>query len=117
MNSKPAGGLSSRQVGRYTICGQIASGGMATVHLAHFAGPLGFSGVTFSGGFDVVDVRNRPDAAFHFGLETLVERVHVAGGHAHITSTPGSGTRVTFALPIADTSGQSPEPLSRPKAH
>ena len=53
-------------------------------------------------GFDVVDVRNRPDAAFHFGLETLVERVHVAGGHAHITSTPGTGTRVTFALPIAD---------------
>ena len=60
-------------------------------------------------GFDVVDVRNRPDAAFHFGLETLVERVHVAGGHAHITSTPGSGTRVTFALPIADTPGQSPD--------
>jgi serine/threonine-protein kinase len=45
MKSKPAGGFSSRQVGRYTICEQIASGGMATVHLAHFAGPLGFSRV------------------------------------------------------------------------
>ena len=59
-------------------------------------------------GFDVVDVRNRPDAAFHFGLETLVERVRAAGGHAHITSNPGSGARVSFALPIADESGQPP---------
>jgi len=63
-------------------------------------------------GFDVVHVRNRPDAAFHIGLETLVERVRVAGGHAHITSTPGSGTRVTFALPIADE--HRAEPIPRP---
>jgi PAS domain S-box-containing protein len=61
-------------------------------------------------GFDVVDVRNRPDAAFHFGLETLVERVRAAGGHARITSNPGNGTRVSFALPIAD----EPGPTSRP---
>jgi PAS domain S-box-containing protein len=65
-------------------------------------------------GFDVVDVRNRPDAAFHFGLETLVERIRVAGGHAHIASNPGSGTRVSFALPIADEPGQATEPVSRP---
>jgi PAS domain S-box-containing protein len=63
-------------------------------------------------GFDVVHVRNRPDAAFHIGLETLVERVRVAGGHAHITSTPGSGTRVTFALPIAEE--RPAEPIPRP---
>jgi eukaryotic-like serine/threonine-protein kinase len=30
-------------VGRYTILGKIASGGMATVHLGRLAGPLGFS--------------------------------------------------------------------------
>jgi eukaryotic-like serine/threonine-protein kinase len=45
MSPKANGGSSSRQVGRYTICEQIAAGGMATVHLAHFAGPLGFSRV------------------------------------------------------------------------
>ena len=61
-------------------------------------------------GFDVIDVRNRPDAAFHFGLETLVERVRVAGGHAHIASKPGTGTRVSFALPIADNPVPSPAP-------
>jgi serine/threonine-protein kinase len=32
-------------VGRYAIFDEIASGGMATVHLARFAGPLGFSRV------------------------------------------------------------------------
>ena len=65
-------------------------------------------------GFDVVDVRNRPDAAFHFGLETLVERVRVAGGHAHIASNPGTGTRVSFALPIPDDPRPHPEPTSQP---
>ena len=64
-------------------------------------------------GFDVVDVRNRPDAAFHFGLETLAERVRAAGGYAHITSNPGAGTRVSFALPIADDPLPSPERTSR----
>jgi serine/threonine protein kinase len=34
-----------QQVGRYTIFHQIAAGGMATVHLARFAGPAGFSRV------------------------------------------------------------------------
>lgn len=34
-----------KQVGRYTIFDQIGSGGMATVHLARFGGPAGFSRV------------------------------------------------------------------------
>ena len=65
-------------------------------------------------GFDVVDVRNRPDAAFHFGLETLAERVRAAGGYARITSSPGTGTRVSFALPIAHGRRPSTGPTSRP---
>src|SRR5256885_5967234 len=32
-----------RQVQRYTMFGEIAAGGMATVHLARFTGPAGFS--------------------------------------------------------------------------
>lgn len=34
-----------QQVGRYTICDQLASGGMATVHLARLVGSAGFSRV------------------------------------------------------------------------
>src|SRR6185436_2906833 len=34
-----------QQVGRYAIYDEIAAGGMATVHLARFAGPLGFTRV------------------------------------------------------------------------
>ena len=32
-----------RRVGRYLICGEMASGGMATVHLGRLLGPAGFS--------------------------------------------------------------------------
>jgi serine/threonine-protein kinase len=35
----------SRQIGRYGIFDQIAAGGMATIHLARLAGPVGFSRV------------------------------------------------------------------------
>jgi eukaryotic-like serine/threonine-protein kinase len=37
--------LRKQQVGRYAIFDEIASGGMATVHLARLAGPVGFSRV------------------------------------------------------------------------
>src|SRR3954469_2726332 len=32
-----------RRVGRYLICGEMASGGMASVHLGRLLGPVGFS--------------------------------------------------------------------------
>src|SRR5262245_51770304 len=35
----------TRQIGRYGIFHQIAAGGMATIHLARLAGPVGFSRV------------------------------------------------------------------------
>src|SRR5436190_8518337 len=41
----PLAGAPLKQVGRYTIFDQIGAGGMATVHLARFAGPAGFSRV------------------------------------------------------------------------
>ena len=54
-------------------------------------------------GFDIATARDRPDAAFHLGLDTLVERIQAAGGHTQITSTTDNGTRISFALPITDT--------------
>jgi signal transduction histidine kinase len=47
----------------------------------------------------VADIRSRPSAALHFGLDTLVERVRAAGGFVDIESAPGEGTRVSIAVP------------------
>ena len=50
-------------------------------------------------GFDVADIRARPSAALHFGLDTLVERARAAGGYVDIASAPGEGTRISIAVP------------------
>ena len=51
-------------------------------------------------GFDVVEVKSRPQAALHLGLDSLVERIRAAGGDLTIDSAPGWGTRVQFAIPL-----------------
>jgi len=51
-------------------------------------------------GFDVESVRSRPDAALHFGLDTMIERIRAAGGEAVIDSEVGSGTTVSFTVPL-----------------
>ena len=50
-------------------------------------------------GFDVADVRSRPSAALHLGLDTMIERVRAAGGEIAIDSAPGAGTSVRFTVP------------------
>jgi two-component system NarL family sensor kinase len=50
-------------------------------------------------GFDLQYVRSRPQAAFHLGLDALVERIRAAGGDVAITSTPGEGTSIRFTVP------------------
>ena len=52
-------------------------------------------------GFEVDSVRSRPDAALHFGLDTMIERIRAAGGEAVIDSEVGSGTTVSFTVPLA----------------
>jgi signal transduction histidine kinase len=52
-------------------------------------------------GFDPAAARSRPQAAFHLGIDSLVERVRAAGGDAEIDSAPGAGTRVRVAVPYA----------------
>ncbi|HEY3765787.1 MAG TPA: ATP-binding protein, partial [Gaiellales bacterium] len=51
-------------------------------------------------GFDVAAVRTRPQAAFHLGIDSLVERIRAAGGDVAIDSAPGAGTRMRFVLPL-----------------
>jgi signal transduction histidine kinase len=50
-------------------------------------------------GFDLADVRSRPSAALHLGLDTMIERVRAAGGEIAIDSAPGAGTSVRFTVP------------------
>ena len=51
-------------------------------------------------GFDVESVRSRPDAALHFGLDTMIERIRAAGGEAAINSEVDAGTTVSFTVPL-----------------
>jgi signal transduction histidine kinase len=52
----------------------------------------------------VVDARTRSSAALHLGLDALHERVRAVGGTASITSAPGQGTCVRFAVPLTGSS-------------
>jgi signal transduction histidine kinase len=63
-------------------------------------------------GFDVASARARARATRHFGLDNSAERLRLAGGNPTLVSTPGEGTRVTFALPAHrahDAAGCPPE--------
>ena len=70
-----------------------------TVTIAERAGMLESEIRDDGCGFDVFDVRSRPTAALHLGLDTMIERVRAAGGDVTIDSAPGAGTTVRFAVP------------------
>ena len=52
-------------------------------------------------GFDPDAVRDRPGAALHAGLDTMVERIRAAGGETAVDAARGNGTRVRVRIPIA----------------
>jgi PAS domain S-box-containing protein len=52
--------------------------------------------------------RRNPPPSERLGLETARERVRAAGGALEVTSTPGSGTRFAFRIPLpADDPGRA----------
>ena len=53
---------------------------------------------------------DRPDRVLHIGLESMTERVRLAGGDLDIDSDIGSGTRVTFEIPLAQGPVEAPGP-------
>ncbi len=59
-------------------------------------------------GFDITQLSGTPDAPNGFGLMSIGERLDRLGGHLHIDSEPGGGTRVTLTAPV-----QTGEPHSR----
>jgi PAS domain S-box-containing protein len=52
-------------------------------------------------GFDVRQVIDRRSKRMHMGLDTMIERVRMAGGEIAVESSSGTGTRVTFRIPTA----------------
>jgi signal transduction histidine kinase len=51
-------------------------------------------------GFDVDRALDRRGMRLHIGLDSMRERVRLAGGEVRITSAPGEGARVDFAVPL-----------------
>jgi signal transduction histidine kinase len=52
-------------------------------------------------GFDVSTPSNQLKEIPHMGLAAMRERVRMSGGAIHIHSSGGSGTRVTFQVPLS----------------
>ena len=52
-------------------------------------------------GFDPVRIRDRPGAALHAGLDTMIERIRAAGGETRVDTARGEGTRVRVRIPTA----------------
>jgi signal transduction histidine kinase len=48
-------------------------------------------------GFDVEGARNAPGG--HFGLSGMRQRIERLGGNMDVSSTPGTGTRISIRLP------------------
>jgi len=53
-------------------------------------------------GFDVAAAIERSRRQRRMGLDTMRERLRLAGGSVEVSSIPGSGTVVSFELPIDD---------------
>jgi PAS domain S-box-containing protein len=50
-------------------------------------------------GFDVHRALDRSETRLHIGLDSVAERLRLAGGALEIESRPGAGTRVAFSIP------------------
>jgi len=51
-------------------------------------------------GFDVTRALDRSGMRLHLGLDAMCERLRLAGGDVSISSSPGKGARVDFAIPL-----------------
>jgi signal transduction histidine kinase len=52
-------------------------------------------------GFDVANALDRDRMRLHLGLESMRERVSVAGGTLDIRTAPGRGATFTFSFPLS----------------
>ena len=52
-------------------------------------------------GFDLANALDRNRMRLHLGLESMRERVSVAGGTLDIRTAPGRGATFTFTFPLS----------------
>ncbi len=52
-------------------------------------------------GFDVGRALDRSVMRLHMGMDTMIERVRLSGGDVRVEAAQGSGTRISFEIPIA----------------
>jgi PAS domain S-box-containing protein len=60
-------------------------------------------------GFDVPRALDRRGMRLHLGLDSMRERVRLAGGDVEITSAAGGGARIAFWIPLDDGGRGEPE--------
>jgi PAS domain S-box-containing protein len=53
-------------------------------------------------GFELDEARDRTSMRHHFGLDSAIERVNLAGGSLRLTTSPGNGTIVRLSFPLPD---------------
>ena len=51
-------------------------------------------------GFDVERALDHSVMRLHMGMDTMIERVRLSGGDVRVEAAPGSGTRISFEIPI-----------------
>ncbi len=51
-------------------------------------------------GFDIEEILEAQRTSHHFGLESMMQRIRLAGGELQLRSAPGAGTTVELSLPI-----------------
>jgi PAS domain S-box-containing protein len=73
-------------------------------------GVLEFSVVDDGVGFDVGQARDPVQMRGHLGLDTMIERIRLAGGKVDISSSPGQGARTVFTMPAAPREDPAPSP-------
>jgi len=63
-------------------------------------------------GFDLADALDRDRMRLHIGLESMRERVNVAGGTFDISTAPGRGATFTFSFPLSAVADLRPTQLA-----
>jgi PAS domain S-box-containing protein len=82
-----------------------AGAGHVSVRIELESGWLRGSVVDDGRGFDVNRALDRSGMRLHLGLDSMRERLRLAGGDVVIASAPGEGARVDFVIPLGEPHG------------
>ena len=53
-------------------------------------------------GFQLDEALDRTSMRHHFGLDSAIERINLAGGSLQLSTSPGNGTVVRLSIPLED---------------